>query len=112
MGATAAAVSGSFSATAMIVADGGGEMRKSATDNASASYLFPIGDGASSDNGAQYTPVTLTTTGTLYTSAYIGVSVSDGKHANNSSTTNFLTRTWNVNQSGISGCTGTNPSTG
>jgi hypothetical protein len=104
LGPTANAVGGSFSNSAMIVADGGGEVRKSATSNASASYTFPIGDGAASANGAEYTPITLVTTGGAYSSAYIGVSVSDTKNSSNASQTDYLTRFWNVNQAGITSC--------
>jgi hypothetical protein len=101
MGAAALAISGSFSAARMIVADGGGEIRKNATSNATASYTFPIGDNT---GAAEYTPITLAVTGSGYSSAYVGVSVNDGKHINNASTTHFLTRYWNVRQSGITGC--------
>jgi len=101
MGATAPAISGTFSATRMIIADGGGEVRKSATSNGTASYTFPIGDNTGT---AEYSPIALATTGSAYSNAYVGVSVNDAKHPNNSSTTNFLTRYWNVNQSGITSC--------
>jgi hypothetical protein len=104
LGPTANAIGGSFSNSTMIVADGGGEVRKSATSNVSASYTFPIGDGAASANGAEYTPITLVTTGGAYSSAYIGVSVSDTKNSSNASQTDYLTRFWNVNQAGITSC--------
>jgi autotransporter-associated beta strand protein len=101
MGVAAPAVSGTFSAARMIIADGGGEVRKAATSNATASYTFPIGDSTAP---AEYTPVTLAVTGLAYSAAYIGASVNDAKHANNSSSTNYLTRYWTVAQSGISSC--------
>ena len=88
-----------FSASKMIIADGGGEVRKSFTANGS--YFFPIGDNS---GGADYSPVTLSVSGTSYATAWIGASVIDAKHPNNQSTTHFLTRYWRVNQSGIGTC--------
>jgi hypothetical protein len=107
MGASAPAISGTFSSSRMIIADDGGTVRKNASSNATASYTFPIGDSSSSANGAEYTPVTLSITGSAYSSAYVEVSVNDGKHTNNASATHYLTRYWNVNQSGITACTAT-----
>ena len=88
-----------FSSSKMIIADGGGEVRKSFTANGS--YFFPIGDNT---GGADYSPVTLSVTGVSYAGAWIGASVIDAKHPNNQSTTHFLTRYWRVNQLGVGTC--------
>src|SRR5690606_23440383 len=42
MGSAAPAIAGTFSATRMIIADGGGEVRKNYAANGS--YRFPVGD--------------------------------------------------------------------
>ena len=98
MGSTAAAVAGGpFSAAKMIVADGSGEVRKNFTANGS--YLFPIGDNTGT---AEYSPITLNFTGGTYgAGAYAGVKVTNAKHPNNASTTDFLKRYWTVSNSGI-----------
>ena len=101
LGSSALPVVGTFSATRMIVADGTGEVRKNYS--AVGSYLFPIGDVSGT---AEYSPITLNlTAGSGFSSAYLGVSVTNSKHPNNASTLNFLKRYWKVNQSGITGCT-------
>lgn len=93
-----AAVSGSFSATNMIVASGTGELRRAFTGTGS--YTFPIGDNTDSP---EYTPITVSVTSGSFSSAYVGVSVVDAIHPNNSSVANNLTRYWRVNESGITG---------
>ena len=87
------------SETSMIVASGGGELRK--VFSADGTFTFPVGDNMSAFN---YSPVTLNVRGTAYSNAYVGVSVTDVKHPNNASPSNFLTRYWNVNQTGITDC--------
>ncbi|WP_284650856.1 T9SS sorting signal type C domain-containing protein [Flavobacterium terrisoli] len=94
----AAAVSGAFSATNMIVASGSGEVRRTFTNTGS--YTFPIGDNTVT---AEYSPITVSVTAGSFSSAYVGVSVVDAIHPNNSSTTNHLTRYWKVSESGITG---------
>jgi len=91
------------STASMIVPVGTGEIRRTTT--ATGSFVYPIGDNTGT---LEYTPVTVNVTaGSGFSSAYIGVSLEDGKHSNNNSATNFLTRSWKVNQSGITGCTAT-----
>ena len=83
----------------MIVADGAGELRKIFTGNGS--FTFPIGDAT--DGSAIYSPITLNfISGTYAVDAYASVKVTDTKHPNNSSVTNYLTRYWTLGQSGIS----------
>lgn len=91
-----AAVAGTFSANSMIVANGSGEVRRPFT--ATGSYTFPIGDNVLTP---EYSPITVALTSGSFSGAYVGVSVMDAIHPNNSSATNHLTRYWKVNQSGI-----------
>ena len=97
-GSAASAVAGSpFSASNMIIADGGGEVRKNYSTPGS--FLFPIGDNTGT---AEYSPITLNyTSGTFAGGAYAGVTVTDAKHPNNASTTDYLTRYWTTSNSGI-----------
>ena len=97
LGASSPAISGgSFYNTNMIVADGTGQVRKLFTS--ATSYTFPIGDSSSN-----YSPITLNfASGTFVGGAYAGVNVTNAKHPQNTSITNYLTRYWTVNQSGIS----------
>jgi hypothetical protein len=88
------------SASNMIIANDSGELRKTFTTNGA--YTFPIGDATDT---AEYSPITIDVTGTAYSEAYIGVNVSNTKHPNNSSPTNYLNRYWNISQSGITACT-------
>jgi len=86
-------------ATKMIIATGAGQLKKMVTGNST--FTFPIGDTTGT---ADYSPITISTLGSSYTGASISVSVADANHPNNNSATNFLTRYWTVNQSGISDC--------
>src|SRR5437879_4207087 len=90
LGSAATISVASPSASKMIIATGG-EVRKTFTANGS--FTFPIGDNTGT---YEYSPVTLTVTGTAYSSAYMGVSVIDSKHPNNASGTNFISRYWNI----------------
>ena len=91
------------SASRMIVASGTGELRR--TFSATGSFVFPIGDNTST---LEYSPITVNVTSAAgFSSAYVGVSVVDAKHPSNSSATNFLSRYWNVTQSGITTCVAT-----
>jgi len=85
----------------MIVADGSGKLIKMI--NANGSFTFPIGDVT---NGADYSPVTLNfTAGTYAPGAYVAVNVTNAKHPQNQSPTNYLKRYWTVSQSGITSFT-------
>ncbi|MFA7419267.1 MAG: T9SS type A sorting domain-containing protein [Melioribacteraceae bacterium] len=57
---------------------------------------FPVGDATN------YSPVSLNFTSGTFSSAYAGVKVSNSKHANNISSTNYLNRYWTVTSGGIS----------
>jgi hypothetical protein len=92
------AVTGTFSASRMIIASGTGELRRTFTGTGS--YVFPIGDATNTND---YSPITVNVTAGSFSNAYIGVSVADAIHPNNSSLANNLSRYWKVNQSGITG---------
>jgi hypothetical protein len=96
------AVAGTFSSTRMIVASGTGELRRTFTGTGS--YTFPIGDNT---NAVDYSPITINVTAGSFSGAYVGVSVTDAIHPNNSSVANNLSRYWKVNQSGITGALAT-----
>jgi hypothetical protein len=92
---SASVMSGLFSNTNMIVANGGGQVRKQFSTTGT--FLYPIGD-----NTANYTPITLAFTGGAYSAgAYAGVSVTRAKQPNNANTNNYLNRYWTVTTSGI-----------
>jgi hypothetical protein len=93
---TAATVNGTPSSTRMVVATSTGEFRKNYTGTGL--FLFPIGDNTGT---VEYSPVTLNFTAGTFSSAYAGVRVDNSKHADNSSTTDFLTRFWTITTSGI-----------
>ena len=100
LGASAALSILSPSASRMIIASGAGELRR--TYSSTGSFVFPIGDNTST---LEYSPVTVNVTSASgFSSAYVGVSVVDAKHLSNASTTHFLSRYWNVTQSGILTC--------
>ncbi|MEQ8361714.1 MAG: hypothetical protein RH948_02540, partial [Cyclobacteriaceae bacterium] len=87
------------SSSKMIIASGGGELRKVFTATG-APFTFPVGDNTGM---LEYSPVTaeVTAAGGFGGGAYVAASVIDGKHPNNASTTNFLTRYWAITSSGI-----------
>lgn len=94
-------VAGTFDATKMIVTGTTGEVRKAFIGLGS--YFFPIGENTT----PAYSPIEVNITAGSFSSAYVGVSVKDGKHPDNNSIQNHLTRYWNVNQSGITGAVAT-----
>lgn len=95
-------VAGAFAATSMIVADGAGEVRRTYTGPGT--YTFPIGDRTTI---AEYSPISVSVTAGSFSNAYVGVSVTDGIHPNNSSSDQNLTRYWKVRPVGITGAVAT-----
>ncbi|MFN8208629.1 MAG: hypothetical protein U0T82_14660 [Bacteroidales bacterium] len=94
-------VVGTPSATAMVVADGTGELRKNYS--ATGSFLFPVGDNTTT---AEYSPVTLNfTTGTFGSGAWAGVRLVNAKHPGNTSGSSFLNRYWITSQNNITSFT-------
>jgi hypothetical protein len=96
------AVSGSFSVSNMLVANGTGEVRRSYTGTGT--YTFPIGDMTGT---VEYSPITINITAGTFSSAYVGVAVIDAVHPNNSSASNNISRYWKVKESGITGAVAT-----
>lgn len=97
-----AAVAGTFSATTMIVADGTGVVRRPYTGTGS--YFFPIGEMVSNTS---YSPIAINITSGTFSNAYVAVNVVDATHPNNQSTGSYLTRYWNVTQTGITNAVAT-----
>ncbi len=83
-------------ATRMIVATSTGQLRKTFTTTGS--FTYPIGDNTGT---AEYSPATLNFTAGTFSSAYAGVNVTNSKHTNNASTTDYINRYWSVATSGI-----------
>ncbi len=101
LGPTATAITGApFSSTKMLIATGGSEVRKMFT--APGSFSFPIGDNTGS---LEYSPIIVNVNTGIFGSPYVGVSVVDAKHPNNASSTHFLSRYWNITNSGITNAT-------
>jgi len=102
LGPTATISVASPSASKMIVATGGSEVIK--TFNSTGLFDFPIGDNSGT---AEYSPVSVNITSGTGFPANVSVSVTDGKHPNNASSANFISRYWNVTQTGITNCIAT-----
>ena len=102
LGNTANAIAGTFNSNKMIVGDGGGEVRKNCSNTSQAAFLFPIGDGITSANGSEYSPISFSFSSGSFSSAYVGVKLANVKHPNNANVTNYLNRYWNISTSGIS----------
>ena len=95
---TAATVSGSPSATSMIVTNETGVLKKLLS--AIGSFTFPVGDNTGT--AAEYSPATLTfTSGTFGGSAYAAIGVTNDKQPQNTSATDYLNRYWTVTQNDI-----------
>ncbi|MCA0387378.1 MAG: T9SS type A sorting domain-containing protein [Bacteroidetes bacterium] len=84
------------SATKMIIASGGGELRKVFT--APDIFTFPVGDNSGT---VEYSPVTLLINSGTFSSAYVGVKVKNTSHPEKGPGTLFLNRYWTLTPSGI-----------
>lgn len=91
-------ISGSGSASKMIVATSTGKIRK--YFSGPSSFVFPVGDN---DGTPEYSRLYLSfNSGSFASNAYVEINLKNTKHPNNSSPTHFLKRYWSVSQSGIS----------
>ena len=91
-----ATVSGTPSATNMIVATGSGQLQKKFTTTGI--FTFPVGDAGTPSH---YSPVTLNfTSGTFGTGAYAGINLVASAYPG--MTGSYLNRYWNVSQNNIS----------
>jgi hypothetical protein len=97
---SSATIGGSQSSTAMIFSSSTGELRKTFASNGA--FTFPIGDNTAT---AEYSPCYINLTANAYSSAYVGVKVTNSKHGSNTSVTDYLKRYWTISSSGL-----TNPS--
>jgi hypothetical protein len=94
-------LSGTPSASSMVVASNTGQLRKEFSS--AGSFTFPVGDNTGTP---EYSPVTLNiTAGAFGTGAYAGVNLVNAAYPDPSITGNYLNRYWNISQSGISGFT-------
>jgi hypothetical protein len=84
---------GANSASKMIITNGTGMLVK--IFNSASSYTYPIGDNT---GVAEYSPVTLNFSTLSGTPDSIGMRVTDAKHPNDFSVTNYLSRYWTCNQ--------------
>jgi len=90
-----ATIAGTPSASNMVVATGSGELRKQYAS--AASFTYPVGDASGT---AEYSPVTLAfNSGTFGANNYAGVTVVNSQYPGTA--TSYLTRYWNVSNSGI-----------
>lgn len=90
-------ISGTPSATNMIVATGTGQLMKTFT--AIGSFTYPIGDNTGT---AEYSPATLTfTSGTFGASAMAGVNLANAKYSYDSVTGSYINRYWTITQQNI-----------
>ena len=87
-------INGTFSSNNMIIANGNGVVQYKITENGE--FIFPVGDET------YYSPVVLDFISGSYSDAYVAINVTNSKHPENTSTTDFLQRYWTVTQSGIS----------
>lgn len=94
-----AGVGGTPSASAMVVQNGTGRLRKNYRAN-SGSFTFAIGEETGT---AEYSPATIQySSGTFSGSAQVSVQVIDAQSNECSGNNNYLTRYWSFAQSGIS----------
>jgi hypothetical protein len=87
-------VIGTFSASAMMVTNGTGVVKKIYSQKSA--FTFPVGDTTGT---AQYSPVSLTNNGT-FTADTISVAVVNAKHPNNNNATDYLLRYWTLSGTG------------
>jgi hypothetical protein len=98
-----ASISGTPSASAMIIATGSGELRREFPSGFTGSFTYPVGD---STGTAEYSPLTLNFTGgTFAPGNHAGVTLVNAKYPDPNITGNYLNRYWNLTQSGITGYT-------
>ncbi|HEY5692731.1 MAG TPA: autotransporter-associated beta strand repeat-containing protein, partial [Cyclobacteriaceae bacterium] len=88
--ASSASITVTPDASKMIIATGGSQVIKQGLNG---SFTFPIGDNTGT---YEYSPITVNVTSG---SSDVGVSVTDAKHPNNASSTDFITRYWEVSSS-------------
>ncbi|NCA76314.1 MAG: hypothetical protein EOM90_08265, partial [Alphaproteobacteria bacterium] len=92
-----ASITGSVSATAMVVATGTGELRKAFSTGFTGIFIWPVGDAT---NTVEYAPITVTITGGSFASDnYVGVRLVNSPWPG--LTGSYLNRYWIISQTGI-----------
>ena len=98
---TAATITGTPTASSMIVATGTGQLQKGFATGFTGSYVYPVGDNTAP---AEYSPVTLNfTSGTFGAGNYAGVNLVNAKYPTDPNTGSYLRRYWNLTQLAITG---------
>ncbi|NVO18463.1 MAG: chitobiase/beta-hexosaminidase C-terminal domain-containing protein [Bacteroidetes bacterium] len=97
---TAATISGTFSASSMVIASGTGQLRKTFSATSATSYTFPVGDNTGTP---EYSPVSLNFSTPSSTSGYVGVNLVNSAYP--SVTGDHIARYWNLSTSGLTGYT-------
>ena len=93
-----ATISGTPSATSMIIATGSGQVKREWS--ATGTFTFPVGDNTVTP---EYSPVTLNiTSGTFGAGAYTGVNLVNTSFSDPFISGSYLNRYWNITQTGIS----------
>ncbi len=94
---SASVISGTPSASSMIVTNGSGSVYHSLS--ATGNFTFPVGDNTGT---AEYTPAVVSVTAaTGFSSARIGINVKNSKYSGISRTSDYLDRYWTVSPVGI-----------
>lgn len=92
---TTGSITGTFGSSRMIVTNSSGTLRKQFASLTN--FTFPIGD-----NSGNYSPVeNLNLTAGTLLNAYIGAKVTNSKHPDNGSVSEYLNRYWTLTQYGI-----------
>lgn len=91
-----ATLSGSFSPTVMVIADGAGQLKREVSGTGT--YLFPVGD---TSGLADYSPVSLTFNSGTFSNAVVGVHLKNEKHPENASVNDYLNKYWTISETGI-----------
>jgi hypothetical protein len=94
---SSATIGGAPADSAMVVSTGTGTVKK-AVGAVPFQFTFPVGDKTGT---AEYSPVNITLSSGTLSSAYIGVTVSNAKYSNNSSSTDYINRSWTLTANGI-----------
>ncbi len=95
---SAATISGTPSASNMIISSGTGSVKKVLTGAVPHSFTFPVGDA----NGtSDYSPVTYTLNSGTFTADTVGIAVSNTKNSNISESSEYLNRYWTLTLNGV-----------
>jgi hypothetical protein len=92
-------ISGSFSASSMIVPTGNGTLRREFSQGFTGSVLYPVGDQT---NTTEYSPVTLQISGATFgTGNYIAVNLKNVPYPVSGIDGNYLSRYWSISTNAV-----------